>query len=235
MTNRRVNNAIVQCIVLLVVVNVVSNRFVEGFPVVVTNILASLALVVIARRHGVTRAALGVDPGALRRGSRVARWLVLGLVVVFAVGVALPVTRDLFEDERVREMSALGVAYHALIAVPFGTVLLEEVAFRGVLPALFASSRSRWQGVVVASVLFGSWHVLPAWEIYRVNPVLRDLLHGTAGRVVGVSVGVVSTAFIGLAWCWLRYRTASLWTTIILHAASNSLGYGFAFLAWTLH
>lgn len=224
MTNRRVNNAIAQCIVLLVVVNVVSNRLFEGFPVVITNTFASAALVLIARRHGVTRAALGVDRGALRRGWRVARWLVLGLVVMFAFGLALPTTRDLFEDERVREMSALVVAYHALVAVPFGTVLLEEVAFRGVLPALFASSRSRWQGVVVASMLFGLWHVLPAWEIYRVNPVLRDLLHGTAGRIVGVSVGVVSTALIGLAWCWLRYRTSSLWTTIILHAASNSLG-----------
>jgi uncharacterized protein len=235
MTNRRVNNAIAQCIVLLVVVNIVANRLLEGFSVVVTNTLASGALVMIARRHGVTGSALGVEPGARERGWRVARWLVLGLVVVFAIGLVLPTSRGLFEDERVREMSGFVVLYHALIAVPLGTVLLEEVAFRGVLPALLASTRSRWHGVVVASLLFGFWHVLPAWDIYRVNPVLRDLLHGTTGRVVGVSFGVISTALVGLAWCWLRYRTSSLWTTIILHAASNSLGYLFAYVAWSMH
>ena len=77
--------------------------------------------------------------------------------------------------------------------------------------------------------------MLPAWEIYRVNPALRDLLHGTAGRVIGVTVGVVLTAIVGMLWCWLRYRSRSLLTTMIAHAATNSLGYVFAFVAWSLH
>ncbi len=235
MTNRRVTSAIAQCIGLLVIVNLVANRVVDGLFVVVVNTVASIALLAVARRGGATRTSLGVDAEALTRGWRAARWFVVGLVVVFAVGLSLPATRELFEDERVRGMGEFDVAYHALIAVPFGTVLLEEVAFRGVLPALFASTKSRWHGIVIASLLFGFWHVLPAWDIYRVNPVLRDLLHGTAGRVVGVSIGVISTALVGLAWCWLRYRTSSLWTTVILHVASNSLGYLFAYLAWSVH
>ncbi len=234
MTNRRVRVAIAQCIVLLIVVNIVANRVATGFAVVVVNLIASGALLAIARRSGATRAAIGIDPGSWRRGWRFARWLVAALVAAMALGVALPSTRALFEDERVRDFGAWPVAYRALIAVPFGTVLLEEVAFRGVLPALLASGRSRWRGVVAASALFGLWHVLPAWNIYRVNPVLRDLLHGTAGQVVGVSVGVASTTLIGIAWCWLRLRSESLWTTVMLHAASNSFGYVFAFLAWSL-
>lgn len=223
-----------QCIALLAAVNVVVNRVVSGFAVVVVNVAAAAALVAIARRAGATRAALGIDPGAVARGWRVARWFVLATVVTFTVGLALPATREWFEDERVRDLGGWSVAYHVLVGVPFGTVLLEEVAFRGVLPALFASTRARFQGVVVASVLFGLWHVLPAWNIHQTNPVVRDLLHGTAGRVVGVGFGVASTALVGLAWCWLRYRTESLWTTAMVHAASNGLAYLFAYLAWSL-
>jgi membrane protease YdiL (CAAX protease family) len=50
------------------------------------------------------------------------------------------------------------------IRVPFGTVLLEEIAFRGVLPALMGADGQRWmwRPVLGASVLFGLFHVFPA-------------------------------------------------------------------------
>ena len=53
------------------------------------------------------------------------------------LAVPMPVFNDLYHDKRVGR--AFGrVLYQALVRIPLGTALLEEVAFRGVLPALFA-------------------------------------------------------------------------------------------------
>ena len=48
--------------------------------------------------------------------------------------------------------------FQVLVRIPLGTVLLEEVAFRGVLPALLGAApaiRWRWGPVIGASVAFG--------------------------------------------------------------------------------
>lgn len=235
MEDRRGGRAIWLAIATLVAANIVSNRALPSWATVPVNAGVALVLVFIAKRSGLTTVDLGLDRAGLRHGWRIGRWLALGVFIVLAIGLLLPTTRTWFEDERVRSLGWVEVAYHALVAVPLGTVLLEEIAFRGVLPGLFALRWSRRIANVVASLLFGTWHVLPAWEIYRVNPALRDVLHGTAGRVVAVVFGVVSTAMIGLAWCWLRDRSRSLLTTMIAHAAGNSLGYVFAFVAWSLN
>jgi membrane protease YdiL (CAAX protease family) len=220
---------------LLVITNVVVNRVLDASALVVlVDVAAAAGLVAIARHAGVTLGGIGIDDASIARGWRFARWFVLGIVVVYALGVAIPTTRELFEDGRVRELGWAEVAWHALVVVPFGTVLLEEVAFRGVLPALLVDRRGPLRAYVLASLAFGLWHVLPAWEIHRVNPALRDLLHGTTGQVVGVAFGVGSTAVVGVFWCWLRYRTQSLVTTMVLHVATNSLAYLFSFVAWSL-
>jgi membrane protease YdiL (CAAX protease family) len=235
MTDRRGTNAIALTIAVLVFANVMANRVLTAWATVPWNLATAIVLLVIARRVGVSAADLGLDRVARVRGWRVGRWFALATFVVMAIGLLLPTTRELFEDGRIRSLSWIEVAYHAAIAVPLGTVLLEEVAFRGVVPALFAPRLTRLRSNVAASMLFGLWHVLPAWDIYRVNPVLRDVLHGTGGRVVGVTVGAVSTVGIGMLWCWLRDRSGSLLTTMIVHISTNSLGYVFAFIAWSIY
>jgi len=234
MQDRRGGRAIGVAIGLLVCANIASNRVLPSWATVPVNAGVAVALLAVAAWSGLTATDLGLDRAALRRGWQVGRWLALGVLIVLAAGLALPATRSWFEDERVRSLGWVEVAYHALVAVPLGTVLLEEVAFRGVLPEWFARLRPRRFANLTASLLFGVWHVLPAWEIYRVNPALRGVLHGVAGRAVAVAFAVVSTAVIGLAWCWLRDRSRSLLTTMLAHTAGNSLGYVFAFVAWSL-
>jgi CAAX protease family protein len=56
--------------------------------------------------------------------------------------------------------SGWALAYHACVRIPLGTVVLEEVAFRSVLPALAARRYGISGGVLIASALFGLWHVL---------------------------------------------------------------------------
>lgn len=234
MSNRRGAGAIAVAIAVLVVANFGANRLLVSWATVPWNVAVAVLLIAIARRAGISYAGIGIDRSSLRRGWEVGRWFVPATVILYSIGLAIPATRKLFEDGRVESLGWIEVGYHAFVAVPLGTVLLEEVAFRGVLPAMFATRLTPLRSNLLASLLFGSWHVLPAWEIYRVNPALRDVLQGPAGHVVGVAVGVVSTAIIGMFWCWLRYRTSSLLTTAIAHVATNSLGYAFAYLAWSL-
>jgi membrane protease YdiL (CAAX protease family) len=234
MTDRRGRFALPTIIAVLVAANIVANSALDSWAIVLGNVIASALLIRIAGSGGVTIAGIGIDRDSIARGWQIGRWFLLATSVAFALGVALPWTRDWFEDERVRTMGFPVIMWRALITVPFGTVLLEELAFRGVLPALFARRHPPWRSYLSASLLFGAWHVLPAWDIFKVNPALRDVLHGAAGRAVAISFGVVSTAVIGVVWCWLRYRSRSLVTTMIAHAATNSLGYVFSYLAWSL-
>jgi membrane protease YdiL (CAAX protease family) len=46
-------------------------------------------------------------------------------------------------------------------------VVLEEVAFRGVLPALVDGGW--WRATLVSSALFGLWHVLPSLGMSSAN------------------------------------------------------------------
>jgi membrane protease YdiL (CAAX protease family) len=183
------------------------------------------ALVALARRGGATWVELGLDraaaPAGLRLGVKVA--VVVGAAI--GVGAALPSTRLLFADERYTGLSAAGLAYQALVRIPLGTVVLEELAFRGVLPALFARSMSVRQAVAASSALFGLWHILPALSAAAAN----DLFSGVAGRAALAAGAVGITTAAGVVFCGLRLRSGSVVAPMLAHTATNSLGLVAAF------
>ncbi len=118
-----------------------------------------------------------------------------------------------------------------MLAIPFGTVVLEEVAFRGALPAVLAREWTRVRAVVVSSALFGVWHVLPSWSIGDVNPVVDDILgDGWIARLISVGVAVVGTFVVGLWWSFVRYRSGSLLAPVLAHVGTNSLAYAIAWI-----
>ena len=128
--------------------------------------------------------------------------------VVLAAVAALsvwPRTRRLFADRRMAGVDARGTAWQVLVRIPLGTVVLEEVAFRGVLPALLSP--------VVASVLFGLWHVVPTIKTLDVNRLPRS------PALVGGAVAV--TTVVGLVFCWLASVTGGLLAPALVHAAAN--------------
>lgn len=190
--------------------------------------LTTTALVILlaVRVGGLAAADLGLARRDVASGLRWGGGAFAAVAAVYVVGLALPTTRDLYRDGRVADMSDATLWYTVLLAVPLGTVLAEEVLFRG---AILGLGRARWGtavGVTVSSVLFGLWHVAPGWEIYRVNPVLRDASTGvSAAPLLGVLAAVVSTTAAGLVLCFLRLRSRSLVAPILVHLATNDLGY----------
>lgn len=215
---------------LLAVSNVMSNRVLPAPWYVPWNVTIAVAIVALALGPGRRRPVeLGLARHDARSGLRWGLALAGAVVVVYALALALPFTRGLFHDRRVGHVAASTMLFATLVRIPIGTVLLEELAFRAVLPGLLAPRLGRWRAAAAASILFGLWHVLPAWHLNTVNPVASASLAGAAGQGIVISLGVVGTALAGLFFCWLRFRSRSVLAPAIVHLATNSLGY---LVAW---
>jgi len=135
-----------------------------------------------------------------------------GVAVAVLIGVAalLPITRPLFADRRMAGVGWSGTAYRALVRSPLGTVVVEEVAFRGVLPALLDRLVPLAGAVVVSCVLFGLWHVVPMRATLATNrlPV----------RPVTIAAAVAASSIAGAGLCWLRLSAGGLVAPAIVHA-----------------
>jgi membrane protease YdiL (CAAX protease family) len=142
--------------------------------------------------------------------------LALGGATLLLVVVAglIPATQPLFADHRMAGVGRAGTAYRAAVRIPLGTVLMEEVAFRGVLLVLVGGLAGTRGAVVVSSCLFGLWHVVPVRATLRTNAL--------ATRPAIVGTAVVALALVGAGLCWLRLRTGGLWAPALVHAAASS-------------
>ncbi|RJL23635.1 CPBP family intramembrane glutamic endopeptidase [Bailinhaonella thermotolerans] len=223
-------SALWQSLAVLTAANVLNNRLAPRLYVP-TSVAASAALVAIARRDGCTWEDLGLGAANARRGLAVGGAL-FGLVgAAYAAGAALPATRRFFRDERAAKLTPRALLTEALVNVPFGTVLLEETAFRGVLYGMLRRTHGHTAASAASSALFGLWHVLPAQGLVEQNPAYSEMVGGL-DRAKVVTGSVALTALAGAFFCELRSRTGSLLTPAALHLATNTLGYAFA---WTLN
>ena len=219
----------------LVVSNVVANQFLPSWAYVPWNCSVAAVLVVTATRYDhCTADEIGVSPRRIPAGLRLGGAISAGLLGVYLIGLALPWTSGLFQDERA-DITLPAMLWQSLVMVPFGTVLMEEIAFRGVLPAMFRRRTSRHangalRADVYAALLFGVWHVLPSLDLTEANPALRDLLPGPLGVIAAIAGGVIGTAAAGMGLSWLRNRSGSLAAPAMLHISSNSIGYVLAWL-----
>jgi CAAX protease family protein len=206
-------------VVILAAVNV-ADKFGPRHTGLVVGPLVALVLVLLARRAGLSWHDLGMSRRTLVPGLKYAVGAVLAVAVVYAVGVALPLTRTFFHDVRyhLHPSAALMTAF---IVVPLGTVLLEEVAFRGVLLGLVHRHRGATWASITSSVLFGLWHILPSLRLGHANRAIGATL---GSGVLTVAAAVAFTALAGLLLCELRRRSGSLLAAAALHWATNGLG-----------
>lgn len=218
------------CLGVLVLDNVATNLVVPQAWYVPVRLCSSAVLVLVAvRLAGCRLDDLGLARDQLGEGFR---WGGAAMAVVagtYVVGALLPPTRPLYLDARARDLTGGGLAYMAFVAVPVGTVLLEELAFRSVLPALLVRRTSIWRAVLVSSVLFGFWHVLPSIGLNTVNPWVSGFASGSAGQVVASTFAVVGTFVAGVCFSWLRFRSGSVVASMLLHVSTNTFGYVVAF------
>jgi membrane protease YdiL (CAAX protease family) len=100
-----------------------------------------------------------------------------------------------------------------------------------VLPALLGASpaiRWRWGPVLGASVLFGLWHILPSIGMATGNTAVNEVLGGD--QLVTTLLAVASMTIAGVLMCALARLGKGIKTTMLLHWATNSLGFVAAWL-----
>ncbi|MCL2534941.1 MAG: CPBP family intramembrane metalloprotease [Nocardiaceae bacterium] len=119
----------------------------------------------------------------------------------YVVALATPsLRRRVSVPDEVRHDFAEWAAAH----IPFGTVVTEELLFRGVLTALTDRALTPASATAVRASTFGLWHVHPAH-------VAGDSVPGT----------VAFTAIASLVFDWLRARSGSVLAPALLHLAVN--------------
>lgn len=217
----------------LVAVNVA--RFLMPDSSILLSVGAAFALLLFARRSGLSWAQLGLCPKRFRAGRRWGIAAMVAVAGVYLVGVLIPVTRPAFLDARY-EFGVSQALTTAFVVIPLGTVLLEEIAFRGVLWGMLSRHMRTWRVVLVSSSLFGLWHVLPSLGFASAHRgVSAAASHAGVPATVLVVLGTVAfTAVGGIVAAELRRRSGSVLASAGMHWATNALGVLFGVVAWRL-
>jgi membrane protease YdiL (CAAX protease family) len=152
------------------------------------------------------------------------------VAVVFGIALAVPALRTVYQDGRVGTPDFGQLLWLTCGRILFGTVLIEEVAFRGVLPGLFGATDDqwRWPPILCSAALFGLWHALPALAIGR-----NAAVHAAFGATPVVVLQVLAMAAAGVAGVflhWWRHTGRGVLASVIVHFATNAGGLTLAVL-----
>lgn len=217
-------------VLVLALFNVARGVGLFGPAADVIELALAFVLTVAALRGTLSRSDLGLEREHLASGLRwggAAFALVVAVVVVAAV---LPGTSGFLHDSRA-DVSAWQLLFDVTIRIGLLTVIPEELLFRGVL---LGASIKEWGlrvGVVVASVLFGLWHIFPTLSTAGGNEQFSQADGSTAGRLGLVVGAVIFTTIAGLVFSWLRVRSRSIVAPMIAHLSTNGVA---LIVAWIL-
>lgn len=193
-------------------------RKVEG-PAYVAGALATTAgLVTIAWIHGLGATELGLGHTTWITGLLWSAGIVLGIGAVIGIAGGIPRLHKYFADDRNADANGLLTTRRVLMDIPFGTVLVEEFAFRGVLLALVTQVWGTVWAVAITSLLFGLWHIGPALEMHDAHQEAKSHVLVTVGTTV------LFTGLSGVVFAGLRLFTGSLLPPAALHWAGNGTG-----------
>ena len=177
----------------------------------------------IARAQGLRVADLGLARASWPAGLR---WGAVAAAVVaaaYALGFLVAPLRDALPhgDAGIGR----GALWAVLVVVPLGTVLPEELAFRGVLLALLGRRHDARAATAVSSALFGLWHIVASLGGGTANATIAGAVGAdAAGTTLRVVATVLFTSLAGVVLCWLRLRSGSLLAPALAHWTVNGLG-----------
>ena len=138
----------------------------------------------------------------------------LAFLAISAVVVVAAIA-GLLDDGR----SAIGtgeMVLRVVVIIPIGTVVVEELIFRGALDGLLLRVTSPPRAMAAGSVLFGLWH-LP--------PIIGDR---SWAAVLGT---FAATTVAGAGFTWLRRRSGSIVAPMLAHLGTNSTTFALSWAA----
>ncbi len=219
---RRTLAALVTTIVLLALGLLLRSSVVGGAGDFWINVASIGLLGIVGRAAALTADELGTRRRFLGSGLRWGGAAFAAVTALLLVAAIVPATSGFFDDDRA-DISAAELWLKVLVVIPIGTVVFEELAFRGVLLGLLRRLASTTKAVVIAAILFGVWHVPTAWN--------TSSAASNGARIGEVAGTVVATTIAGFVFCYLRLRSKSLLAPMLAHAATNSVTFA---IAWSL-
>lgn len=200
--------------------NWLSNRRLPASVYVPVNVAVATALVGLGRWGGASWADLGLDREHLRRGAVIGAAVSALAVSAISRAATRPQIAGWFADERVIALAPREAAFQAIIRIPVGTALAEELTFRGALMGLSLRRRSWLASAGLTSGLFGLWHVLPVTDTLSKNPLGQMAID--AGRPgSAITTAVVGSGVAGAGFALLRWMSGSVVSPVLVHAAVN--------------
>lgn len=222
---------LVLVLIAMVVLNIVNNRVAPQTHYLLWAFAGSVVLIALGLLDGNDFTDMGLGFSYLLPGLIWAAVSIGLITAVYVIGSIFRKTREAFADERIGELSGKGLAFQALVEVPFGTVLLEEIAFRAVLFSMLARRFGVIPAIIISSILFGLWHILPSIGTHEANPALGSVVgSGRRGAILAVLASVVTTTFAGVLFNVMRIASGSVLAPMGFHWATNGLGYGFSWI-----
>ena len=189
----------------------------------VVAVFAAVALLIVGRWSGLSWAELGLARATWRRGLIWAGGAFVAVLACYLVILLTPL--DVLLDDSRYDDGWRQAWITALVLVPLGTVLWEEVAFRGVLWGQLRHYWSTRVATLVSSLMFGIWHAIPALRFADSNQAAGAIgAQGDTATIGTVAVTVIVTGLAGVILCEMRRRSDSLLAPIGLHWAVNGLG-----------
>ena len=202
--------------------NLVGNLWLPGWLYIPANLAIASLLVLIARRAGLSWSELGLARDDVGRGLLFGLTAFVLIGFVLALGLVVSPVEEALHDDSVRDASGFDRWFVPLVRIPLGTALFEEILFRSVLLGSLLLSMRTWKAVAVSSLIFGLWHIVPAWETTE----------GGAWAITGAVIGTVAiTSLGGALFGTLRVWSRSILAPILAHTATNSLAYAAAIVA----
>lgn len=212
----------ISVVAVLAVYNVARSSVIPGDGHLATNVAVAIVVLIAGLAAGMTKAELGIEREHLGAGLRLGGLVFAAIGAVLVVAAVVPFTSGYFEDERV-DVTFWGMLGRVLVVIPLGTVLVEEVIFRGVLHGLLRRRFEIVQAALWGAFLFGLWHLFPVWNSSSdVEPTDLNRWGSVAGTFVATFVA-------GLGFIWLRHRSQHLAAPILAHIGTNSIPFT---LAW---
>ena len=187
-------------------------------------VIAGAALVAVsffaARVLGLDAAALGLRPAGTLRGALVGAFAG-AFVATGAAAIMRGVVPALIGQpviyEPLSRVAAGDLSRHVAFFLPFGTVIPEEIAFRGTLLGGLLARYGVRSAVLASAIAFALWHgTVTFFTVMNTTMPVVLIVPAIAGAFVVLFVG-------GLTMAGLRVTTGSLATTVAAHWAFNAV------------
>lgn len=185
---------------------------------------ACVLLLVIGRGAGLSWQEIGLGRAELGSGLRWGGVAALVVAIGYAVFSVLPGSQDALTDDTM-PTTVGAAAVKILLVIPLRTILLEELAFRGILWGLLRRRGTARSATCWSAVAFGLWHVPAGLRLIGSNQALDEAVGGSQLRAAAVVLAIVIfTGLSGVLFAELRRRSGSLLAPVGLHWATNGMG-----------